>query len=502
MNLLKVLGLILAATISTKSQSEKPFICGTEHLEDIKQEMLRNRETFKGTVFLRNVLNYIPVKIHMVAYDDGSRPIAVLSVLKMMCSLNTAYADQNFQFYIKDMVVLNNTTITEMPQSSGGALQMSLNKDSKAINIFVVNKINKDGVAGYYQGPAGSSNDFIVIQKDYISDVRVAPHEVGHYLSLPHTFHGWDSDPWDATKHGNPVTSLFAPDGLTLNELADSSNCGVKNVGDGFCDTPADYNFGTNSCSFSLVVKDRIGNTLAPQTNNFMNYFFGCNGYIFTPNQKDAVVNSYNSTGRRDIRGTSPLNATVIKNAAVLIKPVGGQNTVSADSVELDWNDVEGATRYLVQYDVVSTFELQVVSTITKESKWTIRNLIPGRTYHWRVIPFNDYSTCYPDPSRTTFKAGGATATPDIPEVKSFLVAPNPIQENKQLSIYLETKTSFNGTLSIYDVRGSRIQFQSKERFQSGLTTKTFDLSGLSAGVYMVTLTSEKGVANRKIVVY
>ena len=486
----------------SNGQIERPFICGTAHVEELKQEMLTNREIFKGVIHQRSAVNYSPIKVHLVTDNEGNGAAPMLNVLKMLCSLNKAYADQNFQFYFKDIVTLKNSTINDAPQSPGGSLQMSLNKDTRAINIFITSKINKEGVAGYYLGPPGSSNDFIVIEKSYIADVRVAPHEVGHYLTLPHTFHGWESAPWDPNIHGNPVTAKLAPDGFTINELADSSNCGAKNVGDGFCDTPADYNFGASSCTFTLEVKDQKGNLLKPQTNNFMNYFFGCANYIFTNNQKEAISNSYASNNRRDIRGTQPANMTAISSPAKLLFPVGGVGTLTADSVVLDWEDMPGATNYLVQYDVVPTFELFVVTNIVKESKLTIRKLTNLRTYHWRVIPYNEYSTCYADPAKSSFKAGGGTATPDIPEVKSFLVAPNPLGGNKVLRITLETKTSFTGSLSITDISGKKIVYQAKEFFQSGGTYKAIDLATAPAGVYFVSLSSAKGVSTRKLILY
>lgn len=482
-----------------KAQEDKPFLCGTEHLEDVKQEMLKNREEFKNFQFQRGAISYIPVKIFLVAYNDGSGQMPFLNALRMLCQLNTAYADMELQFYIKEIKTLNNTTITETPRSSGGTLQMQLNKDPRAVNIFITHKI-LDGVAGYYIGPAGSNNDFIVIQKEYMGDVRVAAHEVGHYLSLPHTFHGWDSDAWDPVKHGNPVQK-FAPDGITINEFADSSNCGPKNVGDGFCDTPADYNFGANTCSYSLKAMDPNGRLVSPQTNNMMNYFFGCNKYLFTPQQKLAILSSYNSTSRRDIRGTAPSEVTIINQAVKLLKPADKSATASADSVLLEWEAVAGATSYLVQYDIVPTFEVFVQTFITKETKQKISGLVLNRTYYWRVIPYNDYSTCYPDPPRFSFKAGALTSVKDIPEIKSLSLYPNPINNNQSLNIYLDNHTGFTGSMSIFDLNGRLVLQVPEQKYTAGTSGKSLDISGLRPGVYSFVLSSRAGLASRKLIV-
>ncbi len=500
MKIVQVLVLIFLNYFLSIAQENRAFTCGTEYLEDIKQEMLKNREEFKNFKFQRGIVNYIPVRINLVALNDGTGGATIINALRMMCQMNLAYANMDLQFYIKDLRTINNTTIAETPRSSGGALQMQLNKDSKALNIYVTQKIT-DGVAGYYIGPPASTNDYLVVLKEYMADVRVAPHEVGHYLSLPHTFHGWDQEAWDPVKHGNPVNKI-APDGFTINEYADSSNCGVKNVGDGFCDTPADYNFGSNNCSYSLTAKDPNGKLVNPQTNNIMNYFFGCSKYIFTNQQRDAALASFNSSGRRDIRGTSPANINVITTAAKLVSPANGSSTVSPDTVFLDWEDVPGASSYLIQYDIVPTFEVLVESIVTKESKATIFKLTKNRTYHWRVIPYNDYSTCFVDPPRFTFKAGGLTSVQDIPEVKSFHMFPNPSHHGQLLTINLDNINPFLGTLTIYDIQGKLVYQGLKERYQSGFSNKQIDVAHLKAGIYSVVLASTQGISTKKLVVY
>ncbi|MEP7320515.1 MAG: T9SS type A sorting domain-containing protein [Saprospiraceae bacterium] len=486
--------------LMVRGQDAMPFSCGTEYLEEIKQQMLINRELFKGYSFQRGAINYVPVKVFLVALNDGSSAPSVINTLRMMCQLNKAYEDQEIQFYIKEIKLLNNTTVSTSPKSSGGALQLQLNKDIRAINIYIVNSI-EEGVAGFYLPTAASNNDYIVIDRSYMADVRAAPHEVGHYFSLPHTFHGWDFDPWNPAIHGNPVNRI-APNGITINEFADSSNCGPKNVGDGFCDTPADYNFASNICNYTLNAQDPNGKLVNPMTNNFMNYFFGCSKYIFTPQQKIAIQTSFISNGRKDIRGTSPVSSTVITTVTKLLSPANGSPTVSADSVSLDWEDVPGATNYLVQYDVVPTFELLVQSIVTKESKLTINKLTQNRTYYWRVIPYNDFSTCFLDPTKFTFKAGALTAVNDIPEVKSFAVFPNPVIGNKLISLQVESRTGFSGVLSLHDLSGKKLFYQSNEKFPGGITSKSLDVSSLSSGVYILSIATSKGIGSRKLIIY
>lgn len=233
-----------------------------------------------------------------------------------------------------------------------------------------------------------------------------------------------------------------------------------------------------------------------------MNYFFGCSNYVFTNQQKDAVLASWNSANRREIRGTSPPVPTIITQAAKLLSPANASPTTSADSVFLDWEDVPGATSYLVQYDNVPSFELFVQNFIVKESKLKLTNLVLNRTYHWRVIPYNEYSTCFLDATKFTFKAGAQTAVKDLPQVKSLALFPNPIRTNQQINLSLDCYAAFNGLISIYDLSGKLIIDLPSERFNSGLNNKTLNISALDPGVYSFVLKGKEGIASRKLVVY
>jgi hypothetical protein len=51
----------------------------------------------------------------------------------------------------------------------------------------------------------------------------------------------------------------------------------------------------------------------------------------------------------------------------------------------LDWDDVSGASLYMVQLCIDSNCHILVRRGITRNSQWAARVLIPGRTYYWRV---------------------------------------------------------------------------------------------------------------------
>ena len=131
---------------------------------------------------------------------------------------------------------------------------------------------------------------------------------------------------------------------------------------------------------------------------------------------------------------------------------MNGSPTASADTTTLAWDAVPGATSYLVQTDIVPTFELEVKSYITTKTSLPIQGMTQNRTYHWRVIAYSDYSTCFPSPNRSTFK-GRRTyrSEDDIPEVKSFCCFPNLVLQGSELQITLDNRKNFEGSITILD---------------------------------------------------
>lgn len=98
---------------------------------------------------------------------------------------------------------------------------------------------------------------------------RVAAHEVGHALGLPHTH-----------------------DVITEAELVDGSNC--TTAGDFICDTPADPNLGMagmidyTTCSYIGTATDANGQPYAPLVDNIMSYS-PCVLNAFTPGQTQVM---------------------------------------------------------------------------------------------------------------------------------------------------------------------------------------------------------------------
>lgn len=163
----------------------------------------------------------------------------------------------------------------------------------KYLNIWVVNSISS-GAAGYAYFPSSvdqwPQGDGIVILSTYIGSIgsgtyktgRALTHEIGHYLSLPHT--------WGGT-----------------NEPGVSANC---NDDDGIGDTP--NTIGWTTCNLN-------GASCGSPKDNVQNYMeYAYCDRMFTQGQKQVMINTLTSSisERNNLWSTQNLLATGCDNAS------------------------------------------------------------------------------------------------------------------------------------------------------------------------------------------
>jgi hypothetical protein len=471
--------------------------CGTQDLDELKAQMLRTREEMRDFVRPRNAVTYVPVRFHLVALTDGTGRATEPQAFKALCILNDNYEDQDIQFYLKEFKYPNNSVIYNNPQSFSAEVAMKSQMKYDAINIFLVNEIGTPGVAAYFKLPMGKNgNDWIVITDEYIADVRVLTHEVGHYFSLNHTFYGWEPDGYDASIHGNPVN--FPAINGTPVELVNGSNC--TTAGDAICDTPADYLFPSNNCSYTLQVKDKNGDLLAPDVSNHMNYHFGCNAYHFSDDQKTEVNNNLFSNLREYIRPNYTPNTTEITTAPVLQTPLQNELVETYNKVELTWTAVPGADKYLISLKPSGGSVFYLVSNT---NSFTLTNLLPNKNYLWAVMGFNEYSTCAPfSIGSRVFKTGGTfTDTSESLDIQGWSVHPNPAKSIGNIFVNVESENGIKLDVSLLTMTGQRVQFFSNHKFAPGLSTLEIETLGMPAGIYLVSLRGEMGTMTKKVAV-
>ncbi len=502
----KITFLLLACSIFAIELSAQMHKCGVdaEMGAQIREQIIHNRNEMRDFVSTRNAVVYLPVRFFLVAESNGDNRTSEESALAALCFLNTNYADQEIQFFLKEFKYVNNTAIYDNSQTSAGfqALKNQMLGKYNAINVFLTKDAGEEGTAAYYQPPADgpNRNDWILSGETEADNFEVLTHEVGHYFSLNHPFYGWEQSGggWNLDDHGNPVGWL-APDGSS-NELADGSNC--IDAGDMICDTPADYMFpfvGPGGCLYNLNVKDPLGNLISPDLTNFMNYG-SCDDedYHFTPMQKEEVQNSLNSSSRNYLPKNITPNLAQVESLPTLLSPQHLEKIDTYNSVTLEWTAVPNAESYF----------LEVINTgggnhryIVSETQVTLTNLEPSSNYFWSVIGYNEYSTCQMDPISRIVRTGTDTVTDtnEIPQLKDWSIQPNPVKSGEIFNLVIESSNQLKLDITVSTITGQTVQFHNQQQFANGVSFYEIDTNGLPAGVYLVSIRTGSDVETKRV---
>ncbi len=471
--------------------------CGSIFSEDQRRHFLSLR--LDNPISTRsNETIFIPIKFHNVASASGEGRMRFELVLEQLCAINENFADLGIKFYMKDGTVSNvdNNTIYENPSSAAGTSKMATEKSQNgknAINIFITNSAGSGtGGLGTTLGYYDFNQDLIVLKKTVPANSDQLPfvlgHELGHFFSLPHTFNGWDAQPWD----GTPVSSTTSPGG-ELNELADGSNC--ADAGDMICDTPADYNlgFGWDGCrDYDGGCADPSGALLDPDESNFMGYFIGCEEYLFSEEQKAIIENDYFSPRRSYLRVNFMPNDNEVGPVETLLLPEDNSTTPAFNGVHFEWEASEHATSYLVE---IRQAIFRNYYTTTTPSIF-IKDLKADKGYVWSVKPYSALSTCAPYSSFSSFVTGNETSsTEDLDKDGDLIVSPNPSNgKNIQITHAGEHPSPF--LIDLYDLSGRLLY----SRMHHTKIVSLPDL-GLEKGIYVLRMGQKDKILTRKIVV-
>lgn len=486
--------------------------CGltTTDSELIKQRLIQNKAFLKGHPEMarsRNAITYIPIKFHLAGKDDGSDRIGYTRVMDQLCLMNELFAEYEMQFYIYEgFNEINNTAILEEHLTASAGMAMGREKESRAVNVWILGSAQLEGSIGQTFGYYTPFDDWIVVDKLYISARGYTlPHELGHYFSLLHTFHGWGENnaaPYSETYEGKPAPAT-SPGGV-LNEYADGSNCEI--AGDMICDTPADYlyieklNF--NGCEYTGTMLDPKGEALEPDPGLIMGYFADNCLENFTEEQVDLMKVDLQSAQRRAIRRDFTPTTSAITTAPSLIAPKDKFVTDSYNKVLLSWDEVPGASYYIIEMDKISSFTANSLQFIAYRNSFLLDDVLsPNRNYHWRVYAYNDATTCGTPSSTERFRTGVSTATPSIKKVNNLEVYPNPTKSKAGFTLSVDATASFDAAIKIFNFTGQLVWHKSTHTFTNGSSQQVIKTAQLTAGMYFVHLENSEGIITKKIIV-
>ena len=512
-------------SIKAQQTTPKPAVCGlsTQDADILFNEMIALRERFPVVAPMRAVA-YVPVWFHLVAKSDGTGRVQMNKMLEMLCEWNRLYAVNGveLQFYIKGINNIDNSSLYDSPHSFGGDQAIRSNKKNDGMNVYMVNNANDPAqptatVLGYYlntgNGLPYEADWFIVTNSQAtLGGAVTIAHEAGHFFTLSHPFYGWETCPFKPTSTTPcaPATvSCFGGGTYSVENAARTgSDANCSTAGDGLCDTPANYNlgFGYNGCTYVGLTCDPKGVKIDPDETNIMDYFTGCETK-FSAMQKTAMQNNYlNSSNRGYIRVGNVAPTITTLDLPALNAPIGGVTTTYFNNFTLTWAAVTGATGYVVEIAKTLTFfdSRILVSTTNSLNVNSIKlpNYLTasGQNYYWRVKPYSNYVFCSAFTTRQNFVAGGINGTKEISGISNFEVSPNPLSKNQFLQLNMTSERAFDAQVKLYNVAGQLVQSE-KKRFEVGFSSQNLNVSNLNNGLYILTIESENGVINKKVVI-
>lgn len=475
----------------------------------MNEEMLirtrKNIELLRISPLQQRDVIYLPITFHVVNREDGVDTLKTQEILAQLCQINNIYSP-DIQFYIKNIDKIVNSTIYNEHANATSLMRSYI--DDASINVWITGDASPGGsvgivdlVAGYYS----PCENWIVMDKDYIDLGETAlPHELGHYLGLPHTTGGCAG--WEL-----PILSwtdsLQVPDSLTLGcalELQDGSNCAT--TGDYICDTPPDYGFGFGwpDCDFTINILDQNGEVVHPMEENLMGSFVANNcvadDFTLTPMQIDLIRVFLNTLPPFPIPEETPLSGT-----PSLLSPTNESITPLYDQIYFEWEAIAGATAYVLEISVAPSFNPALIKLSTEiegganNITITSSSLDPDKKYYWRVLPYNSLYTCSTYSDIFNFRTGMVSHTSTIKALDQLKIIPNPVSSNDLITIKATSSNTFQATIQLYNVEGQQIGRSLQYKFSQGQNQIQLPYNHLQSGLYFLKITHNNQQITKKV---
>lgn len=479
---------LLFSLLSVATYAQEPNYCGTkaEKTEWFKQ-YIKNRETLKDRG--ANTI-YMPMTVSVLTNDDGSGSYDLGRVLDEICQLNIDYQPVGVYFYLDTSVRYIANKAWNNHKDYSLSFDIYKNNRPKTVNTYYGN--DAAGNCGYDFPGTG-----IILRKSCMGPgSHTWAHEMGHELSLPHTFSGWEGETYSTSKPTPEEVNDWPV------ELVDKSNC--KTSGDQFCDTPPDYlsyRWNCNSSNQSTFeLTDPKGQKFRVDGTNYMSYPQDVCMGKFSQEQIAAMRENAMTEKLEFIKSALTINE--ITDTAALISPTRGSSVKIEDAV-VSWSKVPNATNYYVEVSRGKSFAAYILRQNTTDTFVVLPKLIAGNQYIWRVRPYNFTKTCKIDNKVrfSVFFTEAASNTLDVNDLANVQIYPNPSQAGNQLFVKINANHEGNINLSLLDMNG-RILLQQKTLVTEGENELNLAVPNLSSGVYLLQISAPIGNIQKKVIVY
>ncbi len=484
-----ILILVCAAFNLSSSYSQNQQCAVLPGNED-NHRLIRNISIANENAMERDDHQFVPINFIITTDDNGIGAIKESKIIDALCKLNELYEPVGLKFYIGGPIdyLASSILYDQSPlDSSERDIIYSDNKRDSTINVFIGN--TSFNYSGYYH----PTLDIIFIRKKYVNSIDVVlAHEVGHYLSLRHTFYGWESvssfDPIEPT----PEQLVF--DGQTINVEYVDRNINCEEAADLMCDTPADYiRDWSGGCNYTGGAVDPDGVLLDPDERNIMAYysFAECSEYVFSENQVGAMLVDY--TFRTEISSLQEPNIDLVTEAPQGIYPINGEIVDENDDLQFSWTEVENADLYVVEFCPNNMFIVISRKYIVDQPTFTLTDLDLSVNYYWRVRAVKHTNLC---------EEGGMVSDLYDFEAKDLVS----IEDNswQEVNIYPNPTNGFifliGITLEDKDIRITSV-FGQNMLFKINTGNNSIDVNDVPSGTYMLSIRSEESNVTKKITV-
>lgn len=499
--------LLVAFALPLSAQSDPTVNRGCATPPHMPERLIKYQKGLIPRVERSANTQYVPLKIFIVGENDGSGYSDPLEIFNALEQLNEDYLDMNIHFFVRgDIRYINNSTYNNHSFAEGRQMMQVFNEPD-VVNVYFVE--SPAGACGYYS----PSRDAIAMGKNCIGlGDRTFSHEMGHFLTLPHTFLGWECYE-EISNIPNPapeeISELQFPSCFWAGrevEKVDGSNC--EDAADGFCDTAPDYLMERWSCNGAGIYPDTLtdpnGERFVVSGANIMSYANDGCVESFSEDQKGAMLTDLeNRIGLVDNENaeTEPANAEDV----VLISPENNEDLPVSDFVELVWNSVPNADYYIIQLHSGSNLNGAVLfEQILSDTTIVIEeNLVARRRYYWRVRPVNRYEVAGDFSETIRFRNGEfPTATIDQELNAAITVAPNPVASGQSLRINGQDLGA-SGPLNIelINAAGQVLVAKQQANVSAAGFTEDIQTAALPAGVYFIRLRLNERLVTRRVVI-
>ena len=478
-NLIVLLFIIGNISLFSQKPAEELGFCGTQ--ADLQSEKwLDDFLSGKIITFTPDEIIWVPMTTHIVNPSNGKASYSEYNVLNAMCKLNENFSEVGIQFYHSSFEYIFEDKYYDHDYNDGQKM-MKANNINGTINTYFVN--DPAGNCGYFS-PSGAAVAVAFGCAGKGDDTWA--HEIGHYLSLPHTFRGWEGEDY---KQGTVAPNYVNNRKVELAE--NDPDC--DNSGDKFCDTPADYLSFRWSCNDNMespiLQMDPDSTTFRSDGTYFMSYADSDCMDRFSPLQIDAMVaNLQNQKPNQIDQSFSP--SFVNTEDTTPLFPTDN-DVVSTSNVTLEWNEIGNAIYYYLEVSTFEGFHFYKVREFVLGTSFEIEGLVNNKTYYWRLTPYGKSDFCNERTPTFSFQTSLApTNTKDFQE-NMFEVYPNPSSGNFKIKINGQNE----GSIQIMDTYGRTIR-----SFNTNNNTGSID-EILPSGIYFVKFETSSSKQIKKLII-